>query len=955
MFKKTPLASAISSIAVASAIGAAGASLPQSANAAEDLMEEVVVTGSRIRDANLVSASPITTIDAEEFDLAGATRVEDLLNTFPQISPSFDSFTVNPTTGFATADLYGLGINRTLVLVNGHRMQPGGIRSEARDLNQIPAALIKRVEVLTGGASAVYGSDAVSGVINFILDTDFEGVSLSFGRAGYQHDNDNSGMQRLMTDKGFDFPDGDSGLDGESDYIDVALGTGFGEGQGHAMAYFTWRENDALRQSARDYSSCALSGDGLGCGGSSTAPNPNFFVFHRPSDPANSDLIGFAHMESDGSWAPGVGEEYNYAPPNHFQRPDERWTMGSAISYQISPQFEPYMETMVANTNTSVQIAESGTFFVNTLTFDANEPLIGSLYSDLGLDPTADSRIYVGKRNVEGGPRISKLESTSFRTVVGMRGDINQDWSYDASYTYGRTTSNEASINDFLIERLGDALLQCREDSAPDSCIPYNVWTPGGVTETAANALSGTGLRKGVTEIETLGAYVTGMLPFTLPTASSPVSLVAGLEVREDTYDVDVDVNMEQGNFAGMGGPRLPVGGSFKAEEIYFEAGVPILEGAGLIRTLNADLGFRRSDYDTSGDVDTWKIGVVADVGDYVRLRGGFNRAIRAANVNELFSTQQIALWSGEDPCAGATPEFTQAQCANTGVSATQYGNIPESPADQYNQFIGGNENLNPEEADTVTFGFVVTPLDNLTASIDYYQIEIEERIGTIGASTTLRFCGLTGDPSLCTKVNRNATSGDLWLGSDPNVAGHVENVNANFGELSWRGINLNATYNQPIFRGTLSASINGTHRLEAEVAPLPGVNPAATYDCAGVINTSCDPMPEWRHTARVSYAQDWWMASLRWRYIGEVDYENTDGTPGTTDKRLGSGLDAENYFDLTASLDPWDNINFTLGVNNIFDEEPPLVGGTLQLNANTVGGYDQIGRYMHLTFNLRY
>lgn len=944
------------SLAIASALGlGAVAGFPAFAQAQEAQLEEVLVTGSRIRDANLFATSPVTTVTGAEFDLTGATRVEDLLNTIPQVSPSFDSFDVNPSVGFATADLYGLGTQRTLVLINGRRVQSGGIRSQAVDLNQIPSALVQRVEVLTGGASAVYGSDAMSGVVNFILDNNFEGVSISGGYSGYHHKNDNGYIQGLMDSSGFTYPTGSNGLDGEAYNLDIAVGSPIADGRGHAMGYFTWRENKEVRQGARDYSSCALNAAGTACGGSSTAPNPNFLVFH-PDMPGGGD---FAHLNADGSWAPGVGQLYNYAPPNFFMRPDERWTLGGAVSYEINPNAEAYLETNVANTNTRIQIAESGTFFVNNLDMPATSPLIGSMFADLGLDPATNATVAVGKRNVEGGPRISSLDATSFRGVFGVRGEINDDWDYDVSYMLGRTTSTEGNINDFITTRLEDALLQC-PPGAFSGCLPYNVWVPGGVTADAANQLAGTGIRSNESQLTSVSGFVTGVLPFTVPSASDQVSLVAGVEYRDESYIVDVDANMQTGAFAGQGGPRLPIAGGFDVTEVYFEAGVPLYEGGDVMQSINMDIGYRYSDYSTSGGADTYKIGLVADVTDNVRLRGGYNRAIRAANVGELFADQQIALWSGEDPCAGTSPQFSEAQCANTGVTAAQYGNILASPASQYNQFIGGNLDLEPEQGDTYTFGVVTTPIENMTVSLDYYDIQITDRIGTIGANTSLRFCAQTGDPTLCGLVKRSPT-GDLWIGSNPETSGQVVNLNANFGELNFSGLNLNASYSMPFLQGDLSANLLGTYTLEQEVVPLPGVNEDATYDCVGTTNTTCaapSSTPDWRHTARLSYAQDNWTASLRWRYVGELDYINTDGSAGTADQLLvnnGGKIDAENYIDLTAVVQLMDNFDVTVGVNNVFDREPPMVGAGLVRNANAPGGYDQLGRYAHATFGLRF
>ncbi|MFN3835603.1 MAG: TonB-dependent receptor domain-containing protein [Glycocaulis sp.] len=903
------------------------------------------VTGTRILNPNLVSSSPITSVDASEFNLSGTTRVEDLLNTLPQMAPSFDAFTVNPTTGFATADLRGLGTARTLVLVNGQRLQPGGIRSQAPDLNQIPAAMLGRVEILTGGASAVYGSDAMAGVVNFIIDRNFEGVSLTAGASGYQHANRNSYLQGLMDARGFDYPTGNSGIDGRSYHIDFAIGSSFAGGAGHASGYITYRENEALLQGARDYSSCALSAAGTVCGGSSTSPVPSFFLLHP-------DYAGFANQAS-GPWTTGTAPLYNYAPINHYQRPDERWTAGAFLSYEVSPLLRPYMDFMFAHTNTEVQIAESGTFFVNFFEFDCANPLIGTMCADLGLDPADDVGVYIGKRNVEGGPRISAIESNSFRLVMGSEGDFGNGWQYNASFLYGANSSNEANINDFIPSVIATNVLNCANPALLNTPSCYDVFNLGpGVTPESAAALGGTGMRQGKTELFQIGGYVTGDTGFAFPGASENISAVFGFEWRRSNFEIRSDTNMANGNFAGLGGPRPPIDGGFDVTEFYAEAGIP------LFANLSAELGYRYSNYNTSGGVSSYKVGLGWEPTDIIRVRGGYNRAIRAPNVGELFAEQQISLWGGADPCSGVTPEFTLAQCANTGVTAAQYGNIQASPASQYNQFSGGNPTLQPETADTWTVGFVATPMNNLSVSVDYYYISIEDQIGTIGANTTLRFCGLTGDPFLCNKVNRNAVTGDLWLGSNLATSGFVENLTSNFGNLTWSGIDFNAAYATEVLGGNLALNFNGSYALTQEIEPLPGVNPDATYDCAGNINTSCQT-PTWRHTLRATYDMGtWWSASVRWRHVGSMDYVNTNGTPGTTDQLLvanGGELGAFNYIDLTGSFDLRSNTSLTVGVNNLFDREPPMVGSTLSLNANAPGGYDQNGRFLFARINLRY
>ena len=955
MFKSCLLASTL--------IGGLTATAPALAQEEEAAQSSDVirVTGTRIVNPNLVSVSPVTQVDAEEFRLSGTTRVEDLLRTLPQVSPSLDAFSVNPSTGTASVNLRGLGTNRTLVLVNGRRLQPGGIRTQAPDLNQIPAALISRVEVLTGGASAVYGADAVAGVVNFIIDRNFEGVSINAGVSGYQHNNSNDYMQGLQTAAGFDFPTGSSGIDGRSYDIDFAIGGSFADGRGHASGYVTYRKNEELFQGDRDYSSCALNAAGTACGGSSAAIVPNFLAIG--SSPAGDLSFSFISFDATGTWRRGIGELYNYAPVNFYQRPDERWTFGAFFNYEINAMFRPYLDVAFANTNTTVQIAETGTFFTDQLGFECTDPLINSLCTDLNITPNptgADITLLVGKRNNEGGPRTSTIDSSAWRWTAGTEGDLGGGWSYDASFTYASTSSNEITQNDFLRSRTRDALLGCPAGSFT-GCVPYNPFVPNGVTPEAAAALAGTGVLTGRTELITANAFVTGNMPITLPAATDPIAVVAGVEYRREAYDTKSDSNIQTGGFTGRGGQTPNIGGDYDVYEVFGEAIVPLVQGAAFAEELYLELGYRYSNYNTSGGATTYKIlGSWAPTSE-VRVRGGFNRAIRAPNVGELFQPTSGGLWGGEDPCAGAAPQFTAAQCANTGVSGAQYGNITASPADQYNQITGGNINLSPESADTWTFGVVFQPFDSLSVTVDYYDIRIEDRIGTVGAANILRGCGLTGDAGLCSLVQRNPVSGDLWTGTAGEPGnGVVRNLSANFGNLIWRGVDFNVAWagEAPLIGGNLSALFNGSIALEQTIDPLPGVNDAAAYDCVGVVNPAC-ATSDWRHTARLSYdVGTWWSTSVRWRYFSAMDYTLQNGAPGTTDQILvnnGNQLDSISYFDVSAQFDVMENTRLTLGVNNILDEEPPLVGGSLSSNANSLTGYDQVGRYLFARINLRY
>ena len=290
------------------------------------------------------------------------------------------------------------------------------------------------------------------------------------------------------------------------------------------------------------------------------------------------------------------------------------------------------------------------------------------------------------------------------------------------------------------------------------------------------------------------------------------------------------------------------------------------------------------------------------------------------------------------------------------GVTAAQYGTISESPAGQYNQFIGGSRSLTPEQADTWTIGAAFSPIKDLDVSVDVYDLKMTNRIASVGAATLLTLCGNTGNPLFCSKINRRPGSGDLWVGSDPATAGHVVNLSGNFGNSRHRGIDLTAAYRWNMWGGNFSTTFVGSRVLKAEIDNLPEV-PGTAYDCVGKVNVSCQT-PKWRHIASLGFGRDNYKINFRWRYIGSMDYvDQLTGAKLTTDRLMvnnGNKLDAYNFFDLsgTISLGP---VDWTMGVNNIADKEPPMTGSTLAMNGNAPGGYDQAGRYFFTSVGMKF
>ncbi|WP_417462128.1 TonB-dependent receptor plug domain-containing protein [Kordiimonas sp.] len=921
--RRTALLGSAATLLASFALGAGvtGASA-QEADTMEDFdLEEVVVTGSRIVRKDFTSASPISVTSSADIKLSGFTRVEDMMNSLPQIEAAQTSFISNGATGTATLDLRGMGTVRTLVLVNGRRLQPGGL-SNAPDINQIPASLVERAEVITGGASATYGADAVAGVVNFVMKDDFEGIEISAGISGYQHNNSNDYIQGLMDAKNFEYPDGSSGIDGVAYNVDVTMGGEFADGNGHATVYATWRKVKEFLQADRDYSSCALSAAGTSCGGSGNAEVPNFYL----GAPDDMDFARRWTLDPSSNFVDGASNVYNYAPVNHFMRPDERWTFGAFIDYEINEHARPYMEVSFMRDRTDAQIAESGTFFAEQYDLPYESGLLNDaqrqfLTDTYGIGPGEQFGVYIGKRNVEGGPRANLISHNAFRIVTGVEGSITDNWSYDASFQYGSTTFVSNYVNDFFAPNIREALEN----------VEYDVFQYQGVTPEQAGGLTGVAVLEGITKEYIANAYVTGDLGLTVPSAEDSVQAVIGIEYRKEVFDSNSDTVFSEGQLLGQGGATPSVEGSYNVKEVFGELVVP------LPATLELELGGRYSDYSTSGGAATYKVALSWNPIDEIKFVGSYNRAVRAANVNELFSPQARGLWGGVDPCAGASPELTAAQCANTGVTAGQYGNISLSPASQYNALYGGNPTIDPEKADSWTFGVIANPMAGLQMRVDFWDIKLEDAIAIIDPEIAVRQCGLTGATEFCSLINRG-NGGSLWLGN----SGYVVGTNVNTGGQHLQGIDVAADYTTDVGVGTVSAKISGTYMLKKITDPVGGLE-NDEYDCVDdYTSNGCFAQPVWRHTMTVNFTPDsFWSVSAKWRYFGSVG--------GLGDGSVDDHIAAQSYFDLKASFDVNEHVGFLVGVNNIFDKEPPLVGGNFSTNANTFAGfYDTLGRYLH-------
>ena len=966
-------------------------------------VEEVIVTGSRIIDPNVISSSQIAVVDGQDIIDAGITRVEDFLNDMPQVSPGQSITNSNGSNGTATVNLRNLGCARTLVLLNGRRMVPGTTGGgSCADLNTIPTLLLKKVEVLTGGASSVYGSDAVAGVVNFVLDDEFVGFKAAYSHGFYNHENDNSKLQKLQKSYGYanapsDVQTGDTGK------FSMAFGGDIDGGKGHVSAFFEHTDTKPMLQGEFDISACALSGGTGRCGGSSTIPPGRWADFGGYTSAGFTNIdpsVTRLDLKVEGNnFVPRDGQTYNYNPTNFFQRPDDRINMGFFGKYEITDNAEVYLDFTSMKSESNAQIAYSGTFgnithlpcyngllsaqqykvachdwigmggshAPNFATGAEALSYINGLDAAVAAGTIVDYRapLYSLKRNVEGNPRQGIQTYKSYNTTLGLRGDINDDWSYDIYYQNSDVNYANEYRNDLSVIAINRAVNVVNVAGVPTcvaklqgidaNCVPYNLFQGGlpgdagiqGVIDggqTAQDYLAKSTFINGDGKQKILSGYVAGDTGFTIPGAPSSVSLVVGFETKEFAADFRPDTATKMGDRSGSGGATLPIGGMYDVDEFFMEVGIPVTND------LSVDAGFRSAEYSTGSETDSTKIGAYWTVNDNVSLRASFQTAQRHASISELFSAVSDGLVDlDNDPCSiqqnGSAATATQAQCANTGLAASLYNTDLNSPADQYNIKGGGNPKVAPEESESITIGAVITPesIPGLTLTVDYFDITVEDGIGTVSAKTALDKCISTGTAQYCGLINRMPGTGSLWLSG-----GYISQQLTNIGEETTTGVDVIFDYDMDTAYGPLTIQGVTTMLDTADIIEIPG---SKAISCAGNWGGSCgkNPQPEvsgkYKATLTTEYDMD---LSLGLRYLGET----TDLNSNKID------FDARTYVDVSAKYSATDNLMVTFGINNLFDDEPGYTSdaGTAPGNGNTFPGYfDAFGQYIFLNLTLQY
>jgi iron complex outermembrane recepter protein len=961
-------------------LGALMIAAPAYAQQDETAVEELVVTGSRIARQDLTSVSPVATVGEQELENSGVVNTENLLATLPQAAPGVTGTVNNGNGGVATVNLRGLGSNRTLVLVDGKRQVPT-TQFGSVDINLIPPAMIDRIEVVTGGASAVYGSDAISGVVNFILKRDFEGLEFTAG-----FDTTDDGQGNIYS-------------------VDATIGASLDGGRGNVVLSLGYNKRDPFFQgdSPNDKLLLALGEPPAnaparvlifsGSGSEEFGRVNNFAAGRFVTLPgvANSSANSALFLENGGvRLYLGAPDTYNFAPVNYLQTPQERYSVTALARYDVTETVEAFAKGNFAASQITTQLAptpignrifrftlDNNPFLsaaakqaLNTLgsttpyTIPAGNPSSGT-FTDVDTDGDGIFDTVSGvfnRRLTEVGPRISDFQFFGYQLQFGLRGSvdaINGQW--ETHFQYGATHGSNSLQGDTSLARTQQALLLnaagtgCADPSG--GCVPLNLFGRGNISPAAAQFISTRiNASQDFQEI-TLAAFVSGDTENFFKLPAGAIGFAVGAEYRSDEFDFRPSQDLAVGNLTGFNASP-PVSGYFDVYEIYGEAVIPILAGLPFVEELNLEVAGRLSDYSSQSQLtETYKIAGDWKVIEDLRLRASYNRAVRAPSVGELFRPTSNSFPTATDPCSqqGNPNAQVRQACINSGVPAGLVGTIQANQQTQ--QIAGGNPDLEPEVADTYSVGAVWTPafLPGFALTIDYFDIEVKDAIASFGggAANVLSVCygpRVNGNPAspYCQAINRLA-NGSIFAVSvqDRNVA-----------VVKTEGIDIAMSYRFDVADlglgdwGSLQFKTLYTNTWELTTIPDEISTP---IKCADKFGTRCNNggtgiTPRHKLHTTVNWDYGSWGVNIVWNHLDDV----IDDNPATNFivERIG----AKNYIDLSVDWAATENVSFTVGARNITQENYPVLGGNASpSNQGYPNTYDVLGRVFFARAKLRY
>lgn len=964
--------------AFAAAAGYTPAALGQ--EEADVALEEIVVTGTRIVRQDYSSASPISTVDAAQFTNTGSPTIDSVLQALPQFVPNITSSSNNPSNGGqANIALRGLDPQRTLVLLDGRRIVPSDPAGPV-DLNLIPASIIRNVEIITGGASAVYGSDAIAGVVN-IKTRRFTGIEATVTYGQTTED------------------------DGDRTNIGITGGLESSDGRGYAFGSFSWADRDGVRAGARDFAAVALNWqdatqvftpvgsstirqgrwDALLSNLPTQAALDTYFAAQDPTYVAGTATpaanYGFNPDGSIFQVSPVINftgdtneplqpvnpanYTYNFSPPNFLETPLERKTFFGKAGFELNDSTEVWAQMLWADYESDQALAPTPAGQIYIRTDNPNIP--ADLATLLASRPTPAEPFRFRKRMIESGPRVSSNNYNVFQGSAGLTGELGfaADWNWDVYGSWGSVELVESQLGNVSRSAFEELSLAADHGVSITGEVinPFGIesLTPANVAHYTKTAVNQTQLRQLVIE-----GFVNGPL-FSMPAGDAQAAI--GYQYRGDEVAFLVDPLLRTtGTDPVTGSDRVDIVG-FNADdnirgktisrEVYLEASFPLLSDITAVDRFEFIVGYRFADHSIAGNMSSYKAEFIWDVTDQFGFRGGFQRALRAPSIDELFkpATKNFPGTGLGDPCSN---DFTDPTGNVEGAQTSQRAKdlciaqgIPAAAIDAYlfanDQFeglSGGNVNLQEETADTITFGAVWQGAGDgffgqISASLDYYQIEIEDVITVIDADVIVERC-------FDSRFNPNFENSNLFcqlftrdVGTGT-VLDALEQQN-NLAAQEVRGIDLQIDYASDLGPGSFNATLVASFLLDWE-EQITVADPFINF--AGTASLNQDVLPELKSTLILAYAVGGFDGDIRWRYIDELEDEAFPNFK----------LDAVNYIDVTVGYDfegMVDGLRGRIGLTNATDEDPIIYPSSQQSNTDPAQ-YDVLGRrwFVNLTYS---
>ena len=915
------------------AVGTTGA-LAQEAEYPDDsqieyVFDEVTVTGSRIKSEAGQSTAPVVILSRAQIQARGLASVGDILQTLTVQSNATNTQANYSGDGATRISLRGLGAQRTLVLVNGRRFVPGGLGADASvDLNSLPSTVVERIEVLKDGASAVYGSDAVGGVVNVITRTDLDGIEVE----AYQ---------------------GISGA-GDGAAFDLALTTGLRSGKGSLMfsAGFheqrpVWTYERGFSESDKNYNWAKNDGSFTTSGSSAT---PEGHIVDHSGEAGNAawqavnmgagEDAGDYHRDPTTGWRPfsyagnsrdGTGDLYNYQPENYIYTPQTRYTAFLSGNYPLSGRLRTYFEVSYVNRRSEQKLAPTPLFTIDEgITVSA-----GNRYNEFGRD-FKDVR----RRFVEAGNRIFNQDIDTYRIVLGLQTPV-LGFDSDLFFAYGRTAGSTVNRGRFIRSRLMRALGP--DGDCSGDCVPLDILHGAGtITPEMLAYIQYTGVARGYSQQKILQWNLTGNVA---ELTHGPLAVAAGVSSRWESGAYTPDPITASGNTTGFRSEATE--GSYAVSALYGETRLPVYHGNGIGIHLTA--AGRAFSYDTFGSGFTYETGASVELPRGLVLRATYSNAFRAPNIAEMFLGANDVFPLVSDPCstvdAGGNPrELTgqqQQHCAAADVPA----GFRDSRA-QLRAREGGSTDLDPEKAAMVTGGLSYRPdfAENLNINLNYYRNRIEDEIGSLPAGVILSNCYSQVNPTNCEQIVRDA---------DTRLISHIIQTNTNVGETETAGLDLELDYNGNTPWGILSVRLDSNLLFRYDQF-LPAAGGTEVIKGGGYYDVGV--FPRWRHAASADLKWRRASAGLTWEYVGGfVECEDNDckglyrsdiiERPAYRDVEANSMLGLRGTYRLFSRAG---GTVLTLGVNNVFNQPPAVIFNGL-LGTSDFTTYDFMGRYLYL------